>query len=134
MAKILIVDDDTHINQMLTEALRQEGYAVQSAYSGTEALLCLQTAQPDLILLDVQMPDMDGFETMRELRRLRNGASVPVVFLSAADHEDTERTGMQLGAEDFIRKPFLPELLVHRVRRITELSAFRRSMCGGTNG
>ena len=106
MANILIVDDDTHINQMLTEALRQEGYAVQSAYSGTEALLCLQTAQPDLILLDLMLPGLSGEELLPQI------GGIPVIVVSAkADVSD--KVGLLLGgAVDYLTKPFaLPELL-----------------------
>ena len=132
--QLAVVDDDETNLRVAGTVLSKAGFRVSAMKSGKALLKYLADRSPDLILLDVQMPDMDGFETMRELRRLKNGASVPVVFLSASDHENAERTGMQLGAEDFIRKPFLPELLVQRVRRITELAAFRRSMRGRTNG
>ncbi|MBR3267216.1 MAG: response regulator [Oscillospiraceae bacterium] len=132
--QIAVVDDDDTNLRVAGTVLSKAGFRVSAMRSGRSLLKYLTDRSPDLILLDVQMPDMDGFETMRMLRRLKNGASVPVVFLSAADDENTERTGMQLGAEDFIEKPFLPELLIQRVRRITELSAFRSSSAGRTNG
>ena len=110
MANILIVDDDSHINGMLTEVLAQEGYTVQSAYSGTEALLRLQSTPPDLILLDLMLPGLSGEALLPQI------SGIPVIVVSAkADVAD--KVGLLLGgAVDYITKPFEMEELLARIQ------------------
>lgn len=115
-ARILIVDDEESITQLLSTALRYEGFEVQTADTGWAALAQVEAFRPDLILLDVMLPDLDGFEVQR---RLPGGeARLPVVFLTARrDTEDRVR-GLTLGGDDYVTKPFSLEELVARVRAV----------------
>ena len=85
--------------------------------------------RPDLILLDLRMPEMDGFETMRQLKRqMPPGQEIPVIFLTADDNAESEMMGLNLGAMDFIKKPFVPDVLTVRVRHVIELSRLQRNL------
>ena len=119
--KILIIDDDMKIGNLEQEVLEQAGYYCHRAYSGTEALLCLEHTRPDLILLDVHMPGMNGFDTIAAIRENKETADIPVIFLTADDDSNTEKKGLEAGAMDFIKKPFVPEVLLLRVRHTIEL-------------
>jgi len=116
VARILVVDDEESITQLLSTALRYEGFEVQTAASGRDALSEVESFRPDLVLLDVMLPDMDGFEVQR---RLPAGATrLPVVFLTARrDTEDRVR-GLTVGADDYVTKPFSLEELIARVRAV----------------
>ena len=116
VARILVVDDEESITQLLSTALRYEGFEVQTAASGRDALSEVEAFRPDLVLLDVMLPDMDGFEVQR---RLPAGATrLPVVFLTARrDTEDRVR-GLTVGADDYVTKPFSLEELIARVRAV----------------
>ena len=116
VARILVVDDEESITQLLSTALRYEGFEVQTAASGRDALSEVEAFRPDLVLLDVMLPDMDGFEVQR---RLPTGATrLPVVFLTARrDTEDRVR-GLTVGADDYVTKPFSLEELIARVRAV----------------
>lgn len=115
-ARILVVDDEESITQLLSTALQYEGFTVQTAATGREALAEVQAFRPDLVLLDVMLPDLDGFEVQR---RLPNGNSrLPVVFLTARrDTEDRVR-GLTIGADDYVTKPFSLEEVIARVRAV----------------
>ena len=115
-ARILVVDDEESITQLLSTALRYEGFDVQTAATGREALREVESFRPDLVLLDVMLPDLDGFEVQR---RLPGGASrLPDVFLTARrDTEDRVR-GLTVGADDYVTKPFSLEELIARVRAV----------------
>lgn len=109
MPHIMIIDDDAHINAMLTEALQSEGYTVSSAYSGTEALLLLSAAKPDLILLDLMLPGLSGEELLPQIR------DIPVIVVSAKA-DVTDKVGLLLnGAADYITKPFDMQELLARI-------------------
>lgn len=112
-AKILIVDDDEAITGLLREVLQTEGFATHECLSGQEALAALSAGGFDLVLLDVMMPGMNGFETCQ---RIREDSDVPVVFLTARNEESDTVLGFSLGADDYIVKPFKPRELVARVR------------------
>ena len=112
-AKILIVDDDEAITGLLREVLQAEGFATHECLSGQEALAALSDGGFDLVLLDVMMPGMNGFETCQ---RIREDSDVPVVFLTARNEESDTVLGFSLGADDYIVKPFKPRELVARVR------------------
>jgi len=116
VARILVVDDEESITQLLSTALRYEGFEVQTAASGRDALSEVEAFRPDLVLLDVMLPDMEGFEVQR---RLPAGATrLPVVFLTARrDTEDRVR-GLTVGADDYVTKPFSLEELIARVRAV----------------
>lgn len=121
MAKrILLVDDNTTNLQVLFQALSPEGYELLVAQSGEDALETARGAKPDLLLLDVKMPGIDGFETFRRLRAASETAAIPVIFLSAhANVESIEKAG-ELGAEGYLTKPFDFDVIIARVREVLE--------------
>ena len=112
-AHILVVDDEPSITELLSTALRYMGYQVTVASSGFAALDAAATAAPDLVVLDVMLPDIDGFEVCRRLRAARD--FVPVIFLSARDAEDDRVTGFIRGGDDYVTKPFSLEELTLRI-------------------
>lgn len=122
MGKILVVEDDRDIRELIAFTLRFAGLEVETASSGAEGLEKARAFQPDLILLDVRMPKMTGFEVCRNLKQDGRTAPIPVVFLSARGQEAEIREGMSLGAVDYILKPFSPDELPGRVRAILERS------------
>jgi len=113
--RILIVDDEPRIIHFIRLNLEHDGFQVFEACSGAKALEQLRDRLPDLILLDVMMPDLDGFETLRLLREI---SSVPVIMLTAKGEEDDRVRGLELGADDYVTKPFSPRELVSRVRAV----------------
>ena len=115
MADIALVDDDKNILASVTMLLEQEGYHVRSFADGASALTALTATPPDLAILDIKMPRMDGLEL---LRRLRQNADLPVIFLTSKDEEIDELMGLNAGADDYIRKPFSQRLLLERVRAV----------------
>ena len=134
-ARVLVVDDDTMTRFLVTEALEPEGFRIEEAASGLEALAAFQRAVPDLILLDVAMPGMSGFECCQQLRRLPGGAHVPIVVLTGNDDDDSIKQALEAGASDFISKPMQWRLLAHRLRyllrassALTELSRIQESL------
>ena len=118
---ILIVDDDTANLRMASRILSAEKARVSCLKSGEDALKFLQENRPDLILLDIHMPGMDGFETIAAIKAQKATADIPVIFLTADDDSSAETKGLQMGAMDFIKKPFIPEVLLLRVRHIIDL-------------
>ena len=121
--RILVVDDEPRMIRFIQMNLELEGYQVSQASNGFEALTKLRDDLPDLLILDVMMPDMDGFETLRLLREV---SAVPVIMLTVkADEEDKVR-GLELGADDYVTKPFSPKELSSRVKAVlrrTEMPA-----------
>src|SRR4051812_38110343 len=115
MATIALVDDDKNILASVTMLLEQEGYHVRSYTDGASALTALSATPPDLAILDIKMPRMDGMEL---LRRLRQTAEIPVIFLPSKDEEIDELMGLNAGADDYVRKPFSQRLLLERVRAV----------------
>ncbi len=118
---ILVVDDDTTNLRMASRILSEEQLRVSCLKSGEDALKFLQENKPDLILLDVHMPGMDGFETIGAIRENKATSDIPVIFLTADEDTDTETRGLKAGAMDFIKKPFVPEVLLLRVRHTIDL-------------
>ena len=118
---ILVVDDDAANLRMASRILSAENARVSCLKSGEDAVRFLQSNRPDLILLDIHMPGMDGFETIATLKSDTATADIPVIFLTADDDSSTETKGLALGAIDFIKKPFVPEVLLLRVRHTVEL-------------
>ena len=112
---ILVVDDEPPIVRLVKAKLRVDGYEVLTANSGEQALQALETESPDLVVLDVMMPDMDGFETLRRIRKTNN---VPVVMLTARGSDMDKLNGLQSGADDYITKPFNPDELEARIAAI----------------
>ena len=126
-AHVLVVDDEPAITDLLSTALRYMGYQVTTAATGTAALEAAATANPDLVVLDVMLPDLDGFEVCRRLREQRD--FVPVIFLSARDTEDDRVTGFVRGGDDYVTKPFSLEELTLRIGAL-----LRRVRGGGDDG
>lgn len=118
---ILVVDDDTSNLRMASRILSSEQMRVSCLKSGEDALVFLRDNRPDLILLDVHMPGMDGFEALASIRSDRETADIPVIFLTADDDGSTETRGLEAGAKDFLKKPFVPEVLLLRVRHTIDL-------------
>jgi two-component system OmpR family response regulator len=126
-AHVLVVDDEPAITDLLSTALRYMGYQVTTAATGTAALEAAATGNPDLVVLDVMLPDLDGFEVCRRLREQRD--FVPVIFLSARDTEDDRVTGFVRGGDDYVTKPFSLEELTLRIGAL-----LRRVRGGGDDG
>ena len=115
MSKVLVVDDDRHIRDVVAFALRKEGFAVAEAGDGAAALQAVEQEKPDLLILDILMPEMDGTEVCR---RLRATSPVPIIFLSSKDDEIDRVVGLELGGDDYVTKPFSPRELVARVKAV----------------
>lgn len=116
-ARILVVDDEESITQLLCTALRYEGFETASAATGKEALREADAFRPDLVLLDVMLPDLDGFEVHRRLTGTTQ-PRLPVVFLTARRETDDRVRGLTIGADDYVTKPFRPRELLARVRAV----------------
>jgi two-component system OmpR family response regulator len=116
-AKVLVVDDEESITQLLCTALRYEGFTTASAGSGREALGAASSFRPDLVLLDVMLPDIDGFEVHRRLTG-SGSPRLPVIFLTARREADDRIRGLTIGADDYVVKPFSLEELIARVRAV----------------
>src|ERR1700733_10857203 len=114
--QVLVVDDEPNIRELVQVALKFHGCSVTTAGAGKDALRQAGSDRPDLIVLDVMLPDMDGFEVCRRLRAAGN--EVPVIFLTARDTSSDTVTGLALGGDDYVTKPFSVEALVARVRAV----------------
>ncbi len=117
--RILVVDDEQRMARFIRLNLEQDGFRVTEAYNGTQALDKLRTSLPDLMLLDVMLPDFDGFEVLRTIRKM---SPVPVIMVTAKSEEDERIRGLELGADDYVTKPFSPRELVSRVRAVLRRS------------
>jgi two-component system OmpR family response regulator len=115
-AKLLVVEDDANILELLSASLRFAGFQVSTATSGSAAVTAAKNAAPDLVVLDVMLPDLDGFEVIRLMRE--GGARTPVVFLTARDGTDDKIRGLTLGGDDYVTKPFSLEELTARIRAV----------------
>ena len=113
-ASIVVVDDEPSIRELLVASLHFAGFEVNTAASGSEAIEVIEKVQPDLIVLDVMLPDIDGFTVTRRIRQ--EGINAPVLFLTARDDTQDKIMGLTLGADDYITKPFNPLELVARVK------------------
>ena len=128
---VAVVDDEDFNRKTVARILKKHDYMVTALSSGQELLefILVKGNTPDLILLDIMMSGMDGFETMKRLREGKNEDSIiPIVFLTGDNGDETEMEGLRLGAEDYIRKPIYPDVLIHRVKRIIELDRTHKSM------
>ena len=125
---IIVVDDDVANLMMAGNIMSRNGMRVTALKSGKALIDYIEANDtPDLCLLDIRMPDMNGFEALTALRNTEKGKDLPVIFLTADDSDRTEAKGLSLGAMDFIRKPFVPEVLVLRVRHIIDLVRLQRN-------
>lgn len=125
---ILVVDDDTSNLKMASHILGGVQMRVSCLKSGGDAVQFLRENRPDLILLDIHMPGMDGFQTMQAIRENGTAADIPVIFLTADDDSNTEKRGLEAGAVDFIKKPFVPEVLLLRVRHTIDLNRLQADL------
>src|SRR5262249_23116278 len=127
MQRVLIVDDDPDIQRLVSYNLGQAGFEVTAAASGRKALESVQKNPPDLIILDLMLPDVDGMEVCRTLRQREDSRRIPIIMLTARSEEIDRVIGFELGADDYVPKPFSPRELVLRVksifRRMTEQRA-----------
>ena len=115
MAKILIIDDEVHIIELAKLYLQRDGFQVESATRGQDGLAMFAMVNPDLIILDIMLPDIDGFEVCRQIR---TKSKVPILILSARREDVDKVVGLELGADDYLAKPFNPQELVARVKAI----------------
>ena len=126
---VVVVDDDVTNLKMAGTILSRQHMRVTALKSGRALLDYVRDNRPDLILLDVRMPEMDGFETLRRLKQeTSSGQEIPVIFLTADENAESEMRGLELGAMDFIKKPFVPEVLTLRVRHIIELVRLQKNL------
>jgi len=116
-ARLLVVEDDANILELLSASLRFAGFGVTTATSGSAAVDAARAERPDLIVLDVMLPDLDGFEVIRKLRG--GGTRTPVVFLTARDTTEDKIRGLTLGGDDYVTKPFSLEELTARIRAVS---------------
>ena len=131
--KVLVVDDEPNIRELVQVALNFHGFTVTTSATGEDALQLAEAYRPDLIVLDVLLPGIDGFEVCRRLRSAAN--DVPVIFLTARDTTADTVTGLTLGGDDYITKPFSVEAMIARVRAVLRRTAGRDgSPRGGTSG
>ena len=126
MKQILVVDDEPRIAEICRDYLERAGFRVMTATNGVDALTMARTQQPDLVVLDLGLPRMDGLDVTRALRKYSN---VPIIMLTARVEESDKLVGLELGADDYLTKPFSPRELVARVRAV-----FRRSDIGPGGG
>jgi two-component system, OmpR family, alkaline phosphatase synthesis response regulator PhoP len=126
MKTILVVDDEPKIVQLARDYLEHAGFAVRSAADGRAALAAIEAAPPDLVVLDLGLPEVDGLEVTR---RLRSAGEIPIVILTARDDELDKLLGLELGADDYVTKPFSPRELVARIRAV-----LRRTDAGAAAG
>jgi two-component system phosphate regulon response regulator PhoB len=118
MERVLIVDDDPDIQKLVSYNLSQAGFRVSTAATGLAALEAVQDHPPDLIILDIMLPDLDGLEVCRKLRQQDKSRRIPIIMLTARTQEVDRVVGFELGADDYVMKPFSPRELVLRVKSI----------------
>ncbi|MFP6698334.1 MAG: response regulator transcription factor [Alphaproteobacteria bacterium] len=128
---ITLVDDDKNILTSVSIALEAEGYKVTTHTEGQAALLAMTDRAPDLAVLDIKMPGMDGMELLNRLRRV---STVPVIFLTSKDEEIDEMLGLKMGADDYIRKPFSQRLLIERIRAVLRRTEAAAKPSSGDDG
>jgi DNA-binding response OmpR family regulator len=120
---ILVIEDDVVTREMIKKTLVENGYEVSTAFDGIDAVLCLTKRNFDLILCDIFMPNLNGFQLLEFLKR--NGLNIPVILVTASDNTEDEVKGLMLGAEDYIRKPINKNTLLIRVGKILDNSPER---------
>ncbi|MCL4678352.1 MAG: response regulator transcription factor [Alphaproteobacteria bacterium] len=113
MSKIILVDDDRNITASLSMVLEAEGFSVETYSDGESGLDAIKRINPDLVVLDIKMPRMDGMEV---LKKIRENSEIPVIFLTSKDDEIDQLLGLRMGADDYITKPFSQRLLIERIR------------------
>ncbi len=124
-AKLLVVEDDPNIVELLSASLRFAGFEVRTSTSGSGGVIAFKEQRPDLVVLDVMLPDLDGFEVIRQMRA--DGVRTPVVFLTARDATEDKVRGLTLGGDDYVTKPFSLEELTARIRAVLRRTAGEQS-------
>ena len=122
-ARLLVVDDEPNIRELLSASLRYAGFEVATAADGQQALTAARANRPDLLVLDVMMPGVDGFEVVRRLRS--EGVQCPVLFLTARDAAEDKVSGLTLGGDDYVTKPFSLDEVLARIRAVLRRSTAR---------
>ena len=117
-AKILIVEDEKDIVEMIEYNLKKEGYITASVYNGEDAVSLAKSERPDLIILDLMLPGIDGFETCKQLKKNEITGRIPIIMLTAKSQEADKVTGLELGADDYMTKPFSPRELIARIKAV----------------
>ena len=128
--KILIVDDEPNIRDLLTTSLRFAGFAVRAVGNGAQAISAVLEEEPDLIILDVMLPDMNGFGVTKRLRA--SGYTAPLLFLTAKDDTADKITGLTVGGDDYVTKPFSLEEIVARIRAVLRRTSAAGAAAGGS--
>ena len=119
MIKVLIVDDDTNISELISLYLKKEGYETREAYTGKEALELFEEYKPDMVLLDIMLPEVDGYDVCKEIRKIDR---TPIIMLTAKGEIFDKVLGLELGADDYMVKPFDPKELIARVKAVLRRS------------
>lgn len=119
MKKVLIVEDEKSLATVISDSLKNEGFETVITHRGDEAIDCFYKEKPDLILLDINLPGMSGWEICKKLKAL---SQVPIIMVTARDSEFDEIKGLELGADDYITKPFTPKLLIIKLKKLFKLS------------
>src|ERR1035437_9073372 len=127
LTKILLVDDEQDILDFLSYNLEKEGFQVDTATNGKDAISKAAKQIPDLIVLDVMMPDMDGIETCREIRNIESLKNVLIAFLTARNEDYSQIAGFDVGADDYITKPLRPRVLISRIKALLRRKAIPTS-------
>ena len=122
--KIILIDDDNNILTSVSVALKAEGWVVETYNDIEQGLIALQRNTPDIAILDIKMPKLDGMEV---LKKLRESNDVPVIFLTSKDDEIDEAIGLRMGADDYITKPFSQKLLIERIRAVLRRSSYKNN-------
>jgi len=122
-ATILVIEDDPDIQELVAYSLGKEGYTVVAATSGEKALELLGKTNPDLVVLDIMLPGIDGTDVLRELKRDATTASIPVIMVTAKSEDADVVSGLELGADDYVAKPFSPKVLIARIRALLRRTA-----------
>jgi two-component system alkaline phosphatase synthesis response regulator PhoP len=126
--RILVVDDEIYIVHILEFSLTMEGYTVLTASDGEGALRVIEEENPDLVVLDIMMPKMDGYEVTRRIREEERTRHLPVILLSAKGRPVDREAGLQSGADDYITKPFSPRKLLERIRDLLDRSEVKKAV------
>ncbi|MBV8985466.1 MAG: response regulator, partial [Acidimicrobiia bacterium] len=122
--RVLVVDDEEHITELVSMGLTYNGFECERVGSGRDALKSVEQHRPDLIVLDVMLPDLDGFEVAKRLRQAEGAATrVPIIFLTARDTTADKVQGLRLGSDDYVTKPFSIEELIERVKAVLRRSS-----------
>jgi two-component system response regulator ChvI len=122
--KIILIDDDNNILTSVSVALKSEGWLVETYSDSEQGLIALQRNTPDIAILDIKMPKLDGMEVLKKLRETND---VPVIFLTSKDDEIDEAIGLRMGADDYITKPFSQKLLIERIRAVLRRSSYKNN-------